>query len=61
MFDLLIRGGEIIDGSRARRYRGDVAIQGERIVSIGDLSAAEANVTLNATAEDRCPRLCRCP
>lgn len=35
MFDLLIQGGTIIDGSGAPRYDADVAIQDGRIVAIG--------------------------
>ncbi|MBL9125978.1 MAG: hypothetical protein JNG90_20210, partial [Planctomycetaceae bacterium] len=36
-FDLILRGGLICDGSGAEPYRGDVAIDGDRIVAIGDL------------------------
>ena len=35
MHDLLIRGGEVIDGSGGRRIRADVAITGRRIAEIG--------------------------
>lgn len=35
--DLILRGGLICDGSGAEPYRGDVAIDGDRIVAIGDL------------------------
>ena len=33
-FSLLIRNGTIIDGTGAARYRGDVAVQGDRVVSV---------------------------
>ncbi|MCC6456599.1 MAG: amidohydrolase family protein [Caldilineaceae bacterium] len=51
MFEFVIRGGEIIDGSRARRFRGDVGIQGGRITAIGDLSDAEAGTVIDATGK----------
>jgi N-acyl-D-amino-acid deacylase len=47
-FDLLIRGGTLIDGSRAPRRRADLGIRGDRVAAIGDLSAAEASRTINA-------------
>ena len=34
-YDLVIRGGTIIDGSGAPRSAGDVAVRGDRIVAIG--------------------------
>ena len=39
-FDLLIKNGRIVDGSGAPAYNADLAIKGDRIVSIGDLSQA---------------------
>jgi N-acyl-D-amino-acid deacylase len=48
VFDLVIRGGEVIDGTKARRFPADVAIQGDRIVQIGDLAAAEAATVIDA-------------
>ncbi|OZI70820.1 N-acyl-D-amino-acid deacylase family protein [Bordetella genomosp. 12] len=38
MHDLLIRGAEIIDGTGAPRFVADLAVQGDRIVRIGDLA-----------------------
>jgi N-acyl-D-aspartate/D-glutamate deacylase len=35
MHDLVLRGGTIIDGTGAPGQRGDIAIDGERIVSVG--------------------------
>lgn len=34
-YDLLIRNGRIVDGSGRAAYVADVAIKGDRIVSIG--------------------------
>jgi N-acyl-D-aspartate/D-glutamate deacylase len=36
MHDIVIRGGAIVDGSGASRFRGDVAIDGELITAVGD-------------------------
>ncbi len=49
MFDLLLRGGQVLDGLGSPMYRADVAIQGGHIAAVGDLSAAEAARTLDCT------------
>ena len=54
-FDLILRGGQIIDGTRAPRFQGDVGIQGDRITAIGDLSAASASNTLDISGKIVCP------
>lgn len=48
-FDLLIRGGTVVDGSGAPRRRADVGIRGDTIAAIGDLANATATTTLDAT------------
>lgn len=47
-FDLLIRGGEIIDGTGAPRYRADIGIDADEIAAIGHLPTATANRTVDA-------------
>lgn len=37
MYDLIIRGGTIVDGTGSGRYIADIAIDGKKIVKIGDL------------------------
>ena len=37
-YDLVIRGGTIIDGSGAPGFAGDIAVQGDRIVAVGTVS-----------------------
>ncbi len=51
MFDLLIRGGQVIDGARRPRYRADVAIQADRVVEIGDLGSATAKQVIDAAGK----------
>jgi len=48
-YDLILRGGWIVDGSGNPRYRGDVAIRGDRIAAVGFLGAAGARETLDVS------------
>ena len=36
MFDVVISGGTVVDGSGAKPYCPRVAIKGDRIVGVGD-------------------------
>jgi N-acyl-D-amino-acid deacylase len=45
--DLILRGGWIIDGSGNPRFKGDVAIRGDRIAAVGFLNGAAARETLD--------------
>lgn len=47
-FDLIIRNGEVIDGSGAPRAHADVGIRGDTIAEIGDLSHRTATSTIDA-------------
>lgn len=47
--DLLIRGASVIDGTGREPFIADVAIEGDRIVAIGDLGDADARETVDAT------------
>lgn len=47
-YDIVIIGGEVIDGTGAPRQRADVGIRGDTIVAIGDLSKASATTKLDA-------------
>jgi N-acyl-D-amino-acid deacylase len=40
-FDLLIRGGLLVDGTGSAARRADVGVLGDRILAVGDLSAVE--------------------
>lgn len=47
-YDLLIRGGTVIDGTKAPRFAADVAVKDGRIAAIGDLRDARAARTIDA-------------
>lgn len=49
MFDVLLRGGWVIDGLGNPRVRADVGVSGGRIAAVGDLSGAEAESALDCT------------
>ncbi|HXG98605.1 MAG TPA: D-aminoacylase [Gemmatimonadales bacterium] len=48
-FDVILKGGWIVDGSGNPRYRGDVAVRGDRIAAAGFLGAAGARETLDVS------------
>ena len=47
-YDLLIQNGRVLDGTGNPWYHADIAIVGDRIVAIGDLSGASADRTIDA-------------
>jgi N-acyl-D-amino-acid deacylase len=47
-YDLIIRNGTVIDGSGGPRVAFDVAVDGDRIAAIGDLSAAQGRDEIDA-------------
>jgi len=49
MFDILIRGGEVFDGSGAPPFAADVGLYGDRVMAVGDLRQAAAALTLDAS------------
>lgn len=48
MFDVVVRNGTIIDGTRQPRRRGDVGIREDRIAAVGDLSTADGRFAIDA-------------
>ena len=50
MLDVVIRGGDVVDGTGAQRRRADVGIQGDRVVAIGELPG-EAATVIDATGK----------
>lgn len=47
-FDTIVRGGTIYDGEGGAPYKGDIAIEGDRIVAVGDLGMATADREVRA-------------
>ncbi|MEM7001198.1 MAG: amidohydrolase family protein [Pseudomonadota bacterium] len=48
MYDLLIRGGQVFDGSGEPSYVADVAIIGDRIAAVGESISGTARETIDA-------------
>lgn len=48
-FDVIIRGGDVYDGLGGAPVAADVALNGDRIAKIGDLSAATAEQEIDAS------------
>jgi dihydroorotase/N-acyl-D-amino-acid deacylase len=46
-FDVILKGGWIVDGSGNPRFQGDVALRGDRIAAVGFLGTAAARETLD--------------
>jgi len=53
--DLLLRGGEVVDGSGGPAYRADVGVRGDRIVAVGDLTDASAVAAFECAGQVVCP------
>ena len=50
-YDLIIRGGTVVDGSGADTFKADLAIKDGRIARIGELGDATAERTMDATGK----------
>lgn len=48
MYDVLLTGGQIVDGSGSPGYTGDVAVKDGRIAAVGSVVSGEAAVKLDA-------------
>ncbi|MEQ9366099.1 MAG: D-aminoacylase [Leptospirales bacterium] len=54
-FDVVLRGGTVVDGSGEPGYRADVGIAGDRIAAIGDLAEKSAGLSIDAREKIVCP------
>jgi N-acyl-D-aspartate/D-glutamate deacylase len=50
-FDLIIRGGRIVDGTGAPSYQADLAVRDGRIAAIGRLDASRARRVIDASGQ----------
>jgi N-acyl-D-amino-acid deacylase len=55
VFDVLVTGGEIYDGSGGGPVRADVAISGDRVAQVGPDLPGEARVVIDAAGRAVCP------
>ena len=54
-YDLVVRGGTIIDGSGKPGYRGDVAVTGDRIAYVGPEAAGSGRTEIDANGKAVAP------
>ncbi len=51
VYDVLIRGGRVLDGSGNPFIKADVGLRGDTVAAIGDLSEASAARTVDASGK----------
>src|SRR5438876_1889891 len=49
VFDVIIKGGTVYDGSGGRPYKADVGIKGDVVTKIGNLSTSKAALVVDAS------------
>jgi N-acyl-D-amino-acid deacylase len=59
-FDLLIRNADIVDGSGAPRFAGDIGVRGDRIERIGDLAASTGRTEIDLGGRIAAPGFIDC-
>lgn len=48
-YDVVLRGGTIYDGTLAKPRAGDVAIDGDKVVAVGDIGSAQGRTEIDVT------------
>ncbi|WP_020541488.1 N-acyl-D-amino-acid deacylase family protein [Nonomuraea coxensis] len=59
-FDVIIRGGRVLDGTGAPPFRADVAVSGDRVAAVGRLESAEAATVIDAAGRFVAPGFVDC-
>src|SRR5690349_24725373 len=54
-YDLIIRNATIVDGTKAPRFDGDVAVRNGRIAAVGRFSGGRADREIDATGRIAAP------
>ena len=57
MFDVIFRGGRVLDSERAVWEQADVAVTGKKIVKVGCLDQEQGTVEIECTGKMVCPGL----
>ena len=52
-YDLVIKGGTVIDGLQTPRYKADVAIKDGKVAQIGRVNAADGQEVVDAVRQGR--------
>ena len=55
VFDAVIRGGLVYDGTGAPGRRADVGVRGDRIAAVGDLTGSSAPLIIDASGHAVAP------
>src|SRR6267378_7199140 len=55
MFDLLITGGRVVDGSGNPWFYADIGITGDRVTAVGPLGQAESRTRIDAVGKTVAP------
>lgn len=50
-FDIIIKGGQVVDGTGAPAAKKDIGISGDEIIYTGDLSGKDARTVIDATSK----------
>ena len=51
MFDVVLKGGEVIDGTGTKRFRNDVGIVNDRVTAIGNLDTVETQKSIDISGK----------
>ena len=54
-YDVLLRGGRVLDGSGTPWFYADVALNGDRIAAVGKLTDATAKLVVDASTSREPP------